>query len=73
MANQEQIEEYKEIFAMFDKNGDGTVSTKELGTLIRATGLNPSGQIFLFCHKKFYLVKFGYSEKATKFEKKSST
>jgi len=42
MANQEQIAEYKEIFAMFDKNGDGTVSTKELGTLIRATGLNPS-------------------------------
>ena len=67
MANQEQIEEYKEIFAMFDKNGDGTVSTKELGTLIRATGLNPSGQIFLLCHKKLYLVKFIYSEKATKF------
>ena len=56
MANQEQIAEYKEIFAMFDKNGDGTISTKELGTVIRATGLNPSGQIFLLCHKKLYLV-----------------
>ena len=43
MANQEQIAEYKEIFAMFDKNGDGTISTKELGTVIRATGSNPSG------------------------------
>ena len=56
MANQEQIAEYKEIFAMFDKNGDGTISTKELGTVIRATGLNPSGQIFLLCHKKLYSV-----------------
>ena len=58
MANQEQIEEYKEIFAMFDKNGDGTVSTKELGTLIRATGLNPSGQIFLLYHKKLFFKLF---------------
>ena len=58
MANQEQIAEYKEIFAMFDKNGDGTISTKELGTVIRATGLNPSGQIFLLCHKKLYLVLY---------------
>jgi Ca2+-binding EF-hand superfamily protein len=66
MANQEQIAEYKEIFAMFDKNGDGTISTKELGTVIRATGSNPSGQIFLLCHKKLNL-KFIYSQKATKF------
>ena len=42
MANQDQIAEYKEVFAMFDKNGDGTISTKELGTVIRALGLNPT-------------------------------
>ena len=28
----EQINEFKEAFALFDKDGDGTITTKELGT-----------------------------------------
>ena len=28
----EQITEFKEAFALFDKDGDGTITTKELGT-----------------------------------------
>ena len=28
----EQITEFKEAFASFDKDGDGTITTKELGT-----------------------------------------
>ena len=38
----EQIAEFKEAFALFDKDGDGTVSTKELGVVMRALGQNPT-------------------------------
>ena len=31
----EQITEFKEAFALFDKDGDGTITTKELGALFR--------------------------------------
>ena len=34
--------EIKEIFDLFDKSNKGTVSTSELGTLIRALNLNPT-------------------------------
>jgi len=33
-----QIEEFKECFQMFDKDGDGTITTKELGTVMRSLG-----------------------------------
>ena len=36
-----QIAEYKEAFQIFDKHGEGTISSKELGTIIRSLGLNP--------------------------------
>ncbi|EFC43878.1 predicted protein [Naegleria gruberi] len=38
----EQIQEYKEAFSLFDSDSDGTIVTKELGTVMRALGLNPS-------------------------------
>ena len=34
--------EFKEAFALFDKNGDGTINTKELGTVMRSLGQNPT-------------------------------
>merc|ERR1712036_16531 len=45
MADQlteEQIAEFKEAFSLFDKDGDGTITTKELGTVMRSLGQNPS-------------------------------
>ena len=30
--------EYQECFAMFDKDGDGTIDTKELGGVMRSLG-----------------------------------
>ncbi len=36
--SEEQIAEYKEAFSLFDKSGDGTITTKDLGTVIRALG-----------------------------------
>ena len=37
---EEQIEEFKEAFMLFDKDGDGTITTIELGTVMRSLGQN---------------------------------
>lgn len=45
MADQlteDQIAEFKEAFSLFDKDGDGTITTKELGTVMRSLGQNPT-------------------------------
>lgn len=38
----EQIAEFKEAFSLFDKDGDGNITTKELGTVMRSLGQNPT-------------------------------
>merc|ERR1712164_208290 len=40
--NEEQIAEFKEAFSLFDKDGDGKITTKELGTVMRSLGQNPT-------------------------------
>ena len=48
MADQlteEQIAEFKEAFSLFDKDGDGTITTKELGTV---STWYPAMEILLF-------------------------
>ena len=39
---QEQIDEYKTAFNMFDIDGDGSITAKELLTILRSQGLNPT-------------------------------
>jgi len=39
---EEQIAEFKEAFSLFDKDSDGTITTKELGTVMRSLGQNPT-------------------------------
>lgn len=39
-----QIAELREAFSLFDKDGDGDISVKELGTVMRSLGQNPSDQ-----------------------------
>ncbi len=34
--------EQREAFALFDKKGDGLVASSEIGSILRALGLNPS-------------------------------
>ena len=34
--------EFKEAFALFDKDGDGTITTNELATVMKSLGQNPS-------------------------------
>jgi calmodulin len=44
-ANQlteEQIAEFKEAFSLFDKDGDGVITKKELGTVMRSLGQVPT-------------------------------
>lgn len=36
------ISEYKDAFSLFDKDGDGTITTSELGTVMRSLGENPT-------------------------------
>ena len=39
-----QIEEFREAFHLFDKNQDGTITTKDLGNVLKAIGQNPSDE-----------------------------
>ena len=36
------LPEFKEAFSLFDKDGDGTISVRELGTVMRSLGQNPT-------------------------------
>ncbi len=39
---EDQIAEFKEAFKIFDKDDSGFITTKELGTVMRSLGQNPS-------------------------------
>ena len=41
---EEQIQEFKEAFTLFDKDNNGTISKQELSTVMRSLGLSPSEQ-----------------------------
>jgi calmodulin len=40
--SEETIKEFKEAFALFDKDGDGSITTDELGTVMRSLGQKPT-------------------------------
>ncbi|XP_022082030.1 myosin-2 essential light chain-like [Acanthaster planci] len=40
--SEEQLTEYQDAFALFDKRGDGKIEIGQLGAVIRAMGQNPT-------------------------------
>ncbi|KAI9491724.1 calmodulin [Zychaea mexicana] len=40
--SKEQIDEYRESFALFDKDGNGTIDSKELGAVMQSLNLHPT-------------------------------
>jgi calmodulin len=40
----EAVQEFREVFHLFDKDGDNTIDCQELGVAMRSLGLNPSDQ-----------------------------
>ena len=43
-STEEYMAEFKIAFGLFDKDGDGVISMKELGTVMRSLGQNPTEQ-----------------------------
>lgn len=42
--SEEEIEDYKEAFRNFDKDGDGNIDEGELGVVMRSLGYSPTNQ-----------------------------
>ena len=40
--SKEQLELFRDTFVIFDKDGDGTIDSKELSTVLKSMGYNPS-------------------------------
>ncbi|KPI38553.1 Calmodulin [Cyphellophora attinorum] len=40
--SQEEVQAFKDVFAMFDKDGSGTITANELGDIMRSLGQKPS-------------------------------
>ncbi|XP_067935771.1 calmodulin-like [Watersipora subatra] len=39
---EDQLGDFKEAFQLFDKDGDGRITSKELGTVMKSLGQNPT-------------------------------
>jgi calmodulin len=51
--SEEQIEEFREAFSLFDVKGEGTIETKELGQVLRSLGIHTNDE-----EKKLYIDKY---------------
>ena len=40
--SKEQLELFRDTFVIFDKDGDGTIDSKELSTVLKSMGYNPT-------------------------------
>ncbi|KAF9527228.1 EF-hand [Crepidotus variabilis] len=40
--SEQQIADFREVFSLFDKDRDGTITAKELGTVMQAVGHDPT-------------------------------
>ncbi|KAL9966467.1 hypothetical protein ACROYT_G024548 [Oculina patagonica] len=42
--SQEEMDEYKEAFSLFDNEGDGKIDPEQIGSLLRSLNLNPDDE-----------------------------
>jgi hypothetical protein len=56
--SEDQIAEFKEAFSLFDKDGDGNITTKELGTVMRSLGLFYSQLLSIFLSIIVDMIRF---------------
>jgi hypothetical protein len=42
LLSEDKIEEYREVFSFFDRDGGGTITSVELGQVMRTFGWNPT-------------------------------
>ncbi|KIY01224.1 uncharacterized protein Z520_02776 [Fonsecaea multimorphosa CBS 102226] len=40
--SEEEVQAYQDVFALFDKDGSGTITAQELGEIMKSLGQNPS-------------------------------
>ena len=57
--SEEQIEQCREIFNLYDKDGDGTIDSRELGDIMRSLGIYPSNEEVLEMLKEVDTDKSG--------------
>ena len=50
----EQVAEFKQAFALFDTDGNGYVTTDELGAVMRSLGQKPTGT-YIIIESSFFL------------------
>ena len=56
---EEEMEEYREIFSFFDRDGGGTITSVELGQVMRTFGWNPTeGDLQVIFAMCFILKRF---------------
>ena len=58
---EDQIAEFKEAFNIFDKDGNGEITTKELGTVLRKLGQIPTEETL-----KQIIAEVDYDKNGTK-------
>ena len=53
-----KLKEYREVFSFFDRDGGGTITTVELGQVMRTFGWNPSeGDLLVGKLYRWYLCE----------------
>ena len=54
---EEEMEEYREIFSFFDRDGGGTITSVELGQVMRTFGWNPTeGDLQVLALEQFIFI-----------------
>ena len=60
--NEDQIQTFKDIFSQFDRDGDGTLATKYVGTIMRTLGQSPTEEELHYIICKVDADRSGYMD-----------